>query len=87
MVSFMFRANSKDIRRKSTLLVSYVCFEQVIICWDVIKSLLNDCWSILKLLRIKCCPRLSDFYWHNALMYNPFLNKNAGEINTRNTTK
>ena len=64
-----------------------VDFERVNVCWDVIKSLFKDCWSTLKILCIKCCPRPSNFYCHNALMYNPFLNENAGGINTRNTTK
>ena len=31
------------------------------------------------MLCIKRCPRPSNFYWQNALIYNPFLNKNAGE--------
>ena len=59
--------------------VSLVGFEQVNVCWNIIKSLPNYCWSILKTLCIKFCPRPSNFYWHNALMYNPFLNENAGD--------
>ena len=59
--------------------VSLVGFEQVSVCWDIIKSLLNNCWSILKMLCITFFPRPSNFYWHNALMYNPFLNENAGD--------
>ena len=40
---------------RSALSVSLVDFEQINICWDVIKSLLNDFWSILKMLCSKCC--------------------------------
>ena len=72
----MIRVN---IRTTSTSIVSLVELEQVNVCCDVIKSLLNDCWSTLKLLCIKCFPRSSNVYWHNALMYNPFLNKYAGD--------
>ena len=71
----------------STLSFSLVDFEQVNVCWDVIKSSLNDCWSILKMLCTKCCPCQRNFYWHNALMYNPFLNKNAGDISIWNTAE
>ena len=78
--------DNKDIRATSTLSFSLVDFEQVNVCWDVIKSLRNDCWSILKMLCVKCFPRPSNFYWYNPLMYNPFLTKNAVDINTRNTT-
>ena len=65
----MFRGKNKDIRTRS---------EQVNVCWDVIKSLLNGFWPNLKMLCRKCCSRPSNFYWHNALMYS-FLNKNAGD--------
>ena len=77
----MFSGKNKDIRMTSTSSDSLVDFEQVNVCWDVIKSLLNDFWSILKMLCSKCCSRLSYFYWHNALMYS-FLNKNAGDTFT-----
>ena len=40
----MFRVNNKDFEKNST--VSLVYFEQVNVCWDVIKSLVNYCWSI-----------------------------------------
>ena len=72
----MIRVN---IRTTSTSIVSLVELEQVIVCYDVIKCLLNDYWSTLKLLCIKCFPRSSNVFWYNALMYNPFLNKNAGD--------
>ena len=65
----MFRINNKYIKTTSTSTVSLVDFGQVNV-WDVIKSLLNNCWSILKILCIKCCPRPFNFYWHNALIYN-----------------
>ena len=83
MVWVIFGVNNKDIWMSFSL----VDFKQVIVCWDVIKSLLNDCWSILKMFCVKCCPHLCSFYWLNALMNNPFLNKNASNIKTRNTTK
>ena len=35
------------------------------------ESLLNDCWSILKMLYIKYSPSQSNFYWH-------FLNNEGG---------
>ena len=41
----MFRINNKYIRTTSTSSVSLVDFGQVNV-WDVIKSLLNNCWSI-----------------------------------------
>ena len=69
---------NKDIGTTSTSTVSLVDFEQVNVCWDVIKNLLNDFWSILKMLCSKCCSRRSCFYWHNALIYS-LLNKNAGD--------
>ena len=72
----MIRVN---IRTTSTSIVSLVELEQVIVCYDVIKCLLNDYWSTLKLLCIKCFPRSSNVFWYNALMYNLFLNKNAGD--------
>ena len=52
----MFRVQNKDIRTTSTLNVSLVDFEEVNVCWEVRESLLNDFWSILKMLCIKCCP-------------------------------
>ena len=76
-----------DFETMLTLSFSFVDFEQVNICCDVIKSLFSDYWSILKMLCIRFCPRPSNFYWHNAFMYSPFLNKKAGDINTPNTTK
>ena len=79
MLLIMFRVNNRAIRTTSTSIVSLVDFEQINVCWDVIKSLLNDSWSTFKILCIKYFPRPSNFYWHNALMYNPFLNKNAGD--------
>ena len=78
---------AKTLERRLTLIFFLVDFEQVNVCWDVIKRLFNDCWSILKMLCIQCCSHPSNFYWHNSLMYNSFLNKNAGDVNTRNTTK
>ena len=78
---FLFKVpivKNKDIRTTSTSTVSLVDFEQVNVSWDVIKSLLNDFWSILKMLCSKCCSRRSCFYWHNALIYS-LLNKNAGD--------
>ena len=77
----MFRGKNKDIRTTLTSIVSLADFKQVYVCWDVIKSLLNDFWPILKLLCSKCCSYPSNFYWHNALMYS-FLNKNAGDTFT-----
>ena len=74
MVWIMFRGRNKDIRTTSTSSDSFVDFEQVNDCWDVIKNLLNDFWPIFKMLCSKCCSCLSNFYWHNALMY-LFLNK------------
>ena len=82
----MFRGKNKDIRTTSNWSVSLVNFEQVNVCWDVIKSLLNDFWSILKMLCSKCCSRASYFYWHNALIY-LLLNKNAGENLISSETK
>ena len=87
MVLTTFRVNNKDIRTKSILSFSLVDFDQVKVGWDVIKSFLSDYWSILKMLCIKCCPRSFNFYRHNVFMFKPFLNKSAGGINTRNTTK
>ena len=72
---------NKDIRTTLTSSVSLFDFEQVNVCWDVIKSLLNHFWSILKMLCSKYYSRRSYFYWHNALIYS-LLNKNA-----RNTFK
>ena len=69
---------NKDIRTTSALAVSLVDFGQVNVCCDVIKSLLNDFWSILKILCSKYCSRSSYFYWHNTLIY-LLLNKNAGD--------
>ena len=34
------------------------------------------------MLCIKCCPSSSNFSWHNVLLYNPLLNKNAGDTFT-----
>ena len=82
MVGIMFRVNYKDIKIMSTTSVFLVDSEQVNVFWDVMKGLLNDGWSIFKMLYIKFCPRASYFYWQNALMYNPFLNKNAGDTLT-----
>ena len=56
-------------------------FEQVNICWDVIKSLLNDFWLILKMLCSESYSRPPNFYWQNVLMYS-FLNKNARDTLT-----
>ena len=64
----MFRVKNKVIRTSSASSVSLVDFEQVNICQNVIKSLLNDFWSILKMLCSKCCSHLSNFDWCNALM-------------------
>ena len=68
----MFRSKNKAIRTTSTSSVSLADFEQVNVSWDVIKSLLNDFWPILKMLCSKCCSRSSNLYWHNALMYSFF---------------
>ena len=68
MVWIMFRVKNKVIRTWSDSSVSLVDFEQVNVCWNVIKSLLNDFWSILKMLCSKCCSHLSNFGWCNALM-------------------
>ena len=65
----MFRGKNKDIRMTSASGVSLVDFEQVNVCWNVIKSLRNYFWPILKMLCSKCCLHSSNFYWHNALMY------------------
>ena len=67
MVPIMLRVKNKDFRTTSTSSVYLFDFEQVNVYWDVIKSLLNDFRSILKMLCIKCCPLPSNFYWHNAL--------------------
>ena len=64
----MFRVKNKVIRTSSASSVSLVDFEQVNVCQNVIKSLLNDFWSILKMLCSKCCSHLSNFDWCNALM-------------------
>ena len=74
---FLFKAAVET----STSSISPVVFEQVNICWDVRKSLLDEFWSILKILCIKCCPHAPNIYWHNVLMYS-FLNKNAGDTFT-----
>ena len=39
----MFRVNNENIRTTKTSTVSLTDFEQLNVCWDVIKSLLNDC--------------------------------------------
>ena len=78
----MFRFKNNDIRMTSTSSVSPVDFEQVNVYWDVTKSLLYDFCSILKILCIKGSSRPSNIYWHNALMYNSFLNKSAGDTFT-----
>ena len=77
----MFRGKNKDIRTTSTSNDPLADFEQVNLCWDVIKSLLNDFWPILKMLCSKCCSHLSNFYWYNACMYS-FLNINADDTFT-----
>ena len=82
MVWITFRVKNKNIRTTPTSTDSPVDFEQVDVCWYLIKRLLNDIWSILKMLYIKGCPCPSNFYWHIALNYNPFLNKNAGDTFT-----
>ena len=82
MVWIMFKVKNKGIRTMLTSTDSLASFEQVHFCWDVIKRLLNDFWFILKMLCIKCCPRPSNFYWHNALKCIPFLNKNTGDTFT-----
>ena len=69
---------NEDIITTSTSIVSLIDFEQVNVYWDVIKSLLSDFWSILKMLCSKCCSGPSYFFWHNALIYS-LVNKNAGE--------
>ena len=56
----MFGVKNGDIRTTSISSVSFVDLEQVNVCWDVTKSLLNDLWSHSKML--------------TALMYNLFLN-------------
>ena len=70
----MLGVNNKIIRMMSTSSVSLVDFEQVNVCRYVITNLPDDCRSALKMFYIKCCQHPSDFYWHNTLMYNPFLN-------------
>ena len=65
----------------STSIVSLVDFEQVNVCWDAIKSLLNDVWPIFKMLCSKCCSHPSNFHWQNALMFSFFL-KNVGDTFT-----
>ena len=55
---------NKDITTTSILSASPFGFEQVNVCWDVIKSSLSDFWSILKMLCSKCCSRPSDFYFY-----------------------
>ena len=82
MVRIMFRGKNEDIKTTSTSSVSLVDFDQVNVFWDVIKSLLNDFWPILKILCSKCCSHPSNFYWHNAFMYSFFLKKNAGDTFT-----
>ena len=77
----MLRGKNKDIRTTSTASVSLVDFEQVNVCWDVIKSLLNDFWLILKMLCSESYSRPPNFYWQNVLMYS-FLNKNARDTLT-----
>ena len=62
----MFGVKNKDIRTTSISSVSFVDLEQVNVCWDVTKSLLNDLWSHLKMLCIKCLPRPSNFYWQSC---------------------
>ena len=82
MVWILIRFKNEDIRTMSTSSVSPVDFEQVNICWDVTKCLLNDFWSILNMLSIRCYPLPSNIYWHNVLIYNSFWNKNAGDTFT-----
>ena len=65
----------------STLIFSLVDFEQVNVCWDVIKSLFTIVGLFFKYVMHQT------FYWRNALMHNPFLSQNLDNINTRNTTK
>ena len=50
MGEIMFRVNNKHIRTMSASSFSLLSFEQVNICWDFIKILLNVFWSILKML-------------------------------------
>ena len=73
MVWITFRVKNKEIRTTPTSTDSLVDFEQVDVCWYLIKRLLNDIWSILKMLYIKGCPSPSNFYWHSVLNYNTFL--------------
>ena len=71
-LKMMFRRKNKDIRKMFTLSVFLVDSEQVNVCQDVIKSLLNGVWPISKMLYNKLCSHPSNFYWHNALMYSFF---------------
>ena len=56
----MFRVNNKDIRTIEPRTLSLVYFEQVNVCWDVIKSLLS--FGLFK-------NPIYNFSWHNALKY------------------
>ena len=57
----MFRVNNKDIRTTQTSIVSLDEFEQVNVCWDITKSLLNTaglfnkCFTSNVVHAIKCC--------------------------------
>ena len=75
---FLFRASNRNTRKWCELYSELTIKILDNVDFDI-KSLLNDCWSIFKMLFRKCCPPLSNFYWHNDLMYNPILNKNAGD--------
>ena len=72
MLWILFRVNNKVIRTTSTSSVSLLTLNALNVCCDVIKSLFNGYWAILKMLSIICFPRPSNFCWHNALAYNPF---------------
>ena len=76
----MFRGKNKDIRTTSTSSISLVDFEQVNVCWDAIKCLLNDFWPILKMLCSKCRSHLFNFYWHDGCIH--FFKKYVGDTFT-----
>ena len=59
----MFGGKNKDIITTSTLSVSLVEYEHVNVCWDVIKTLLNDFWSSLKML----CSKNALFFFNKFL--------------------
>ena len=77
----MFRGKNEDIRTTSASSVSLVDFEQVNLLWDVIKSLLNDFWRILK------CYAANVVHIHlisigTMLSCTRFFKKNAGDTFT-----